>query len=38
MAVEQYRLVTRGGLYATCPTMFAPIGGCSWRIATKRTG
>jgi hypothetical protein len=38
MAVEQDRLVTRGSLHATCPTMTAPTGGCSWRIATKRTG
>ena len=38
MAAEQYRLVTRGSLHATCPTMIAPTGGGSWRIVTKRTG
>jgi hypothetical protein len=37
MAAEQYRLVTRGSLHGTCPTMTALTGGCSWRIATKRT-
>jgi hypothetical protein len=38
MAVEQYRLVTRGSLHATSSTMTAPARGCSWRITTKRTG
>jgi hypothetical protein len=38
MAVEQDRLVTRGSLRAICPTTTASWGGCSWRIATKRTG
>ena len=37
MAAEQYRLVIRGSLHGTCPTVTAPTGGCSWRIATKRT-
>jgi hypothetical protein len=35
MAAEQYRLVTRGSLRATCLTMTTPTGVCSWRIATK---
>jgi hypothetical protein len=37
MAAEQYRLVTRGSLHGTYLTVTAPTGGCSWRIATKRT-
>jgi hypothetical protein len=38
MAVEQDRLVTRGSVRAICLTTTASWGGCSWRIATKRTG
>jgi hypothetical protein len=38
MTTEGYRLVTLGSLRATYPTTTAPTGGCSWRIATKRTG
>jgi hypothetical protein len=39
MAVERNRLVTRGNLHATCPTVTATSsGGCSWRITAKPTG
>jgi hypothetical protein len=39
MAVERYRLVTRGSLRATCPTVTATSsGGCLWRITAKPTG
>jgi hypothetical protein len=38
MAAEQYRLVIRGSLHATCPTMTASWSARSWRIATMRTG
>jgi hypothetical protein len=39
MAVERDRLVTRGSLDATCPTVTATSsGGCSWRIAPIPTG
>jgi hypothetical protein len=39
MAAERYRLVTRGSLHATCPTVTTTSsGGCSWRITPKPTG
>lgn len=39
MAVERDRLVTRGSLHATYPTVTATSnGGCSWRITAKPTG
>ena len=39
MAVERDRLVTRGSLHASCPTVTATSsGGCSWPITAKPTG
>jgi hypothetical protein len=38
MAAERYRLVTRGSLRATCPTVTASSGGCLWRISANPTG
>jgi hypothetical protein len=39
MAVERDRLVTRGRLHASCPTVTATFsGGCLWRITAKPTG